>query len=60
MMRFARSRFAVMSVSVPCSAPLRLRYGYTVLLMYILLYSILYRLLLLYNYGLRTRVLYSI
>jgi hypothetical protein len=26
MMRFARSRFAVMSVSVPCSAPLRLRY----------------------------------
>ena len=30
MMRFARSRFAVMSVSVPCSAPLRLRYGYTV------------------------------
>ena len=42
MMRFARSRFAVMSVSEPCSAPLRLRYGYTVpgtvLLMYILLY----------------------
>ena len=42
MMRFARSRF-VMSVSVPCSAPLRLRYGYTVYSITVLmLYTVLY------------------